>query len=67
MCLVLCDSAAVLHKTLKSAAKFEAFQPGEMDALRQKAKLTAGDGRHERYKTTQEYDGAGGKAAHGFP
>ena len=65
--LVGCDSAAVLRKTLKSAARFEAFQPGEMDALRQKAKLTAGDGRHERYKTTQEYDGAGGKAAHGFP
>lgn len=64
--LVGCDSPATLRKTLKSAAGFEAFHPGEMDALRQKARVTAGDGRHERYKTTQEFDGAGGKAAHGY-
>ena len=64
--LVGCDSPATLRKTLKSAVGFEAFHPGEMDALRQKARITAGDGRHERYKTTQEFDGAGGKAAHGY-
>ena len=64
--LVGCDSPATLRKTLKSAVGFKAFHPGEMDALRQKARMTAGDGRHERYKTTQEFDGAGGKAAHGY-
>ena len=64
--LVGCDSSAVLKRTLKSAAGFKAFHAGEMDALRQKARPTAGDGRYERYKTTQEYDGAAGKAAHGF-
>jgi len=64
--LVGCDTTAVLKRTLKSAAAFKAFHAGEMDALRQKAKGTAGDGRYERYKTTQEFDGAAGKAAHGF-
>lgn len=61
-----CDSVAVLKKTLKGAAGFTAFHPGEMDALRQRAKPTAGDGRFERYKTTQEYDGKPGLTAHGF-
>ncbi len=65
--LVGCDSSAVLKKTLKSVANFRAFHAGEMDALRQKARVTAGDGRYERYKTTQEFDGALGRAAHGYP
>lgn len=65
--LVGCDSSAVLKKTLKSVANFRAFHAGEMDALRQKARVTAGDGRYERYKTTQEFDSALGRAAHGYP
>lgn len=65
--LVGCDSPAVLKKTLKSVANFRAFHAGEMDALRQKARVTAGDGRYERYKTTQEFDSALGRAAHGYP
>ena len=65
--LVGCDSSAVLKKSLKSVANFRAFHAGEMDALRQKARVTAGDGRYERYKTTQEFDSALGRAAHGYP
>ena len=64
--LVGCDSSPILKKTLKAAADFQLFHAGEMDAMRQKARATAGDGRCERYKTTQEFDGAGGLAAHGF-
>lgn len=64
--LVGCETPAVLKKTLKGAASFKAFHAGEMDAMRQKARVTAGDGRHERYKTTQEQDGTAGRAAHGF-
>jgi predicted aldo/keto reductase-like oxidoreductase len=64
--LVGCDTSAILKRTLKSASGFKAFHAGEMDALRQRAKPTGGDGRHERYKTTQDYDGAAGKAAHGY-
>ncbi len=64
--LVGCDTSAVLKKTLKAAAGFEAFHAGDMDALRQKAKPLAGDGRYERYKTTQDHDGKPGRVAHGF-
>ncbi len=64
--LVGCDSSPVLRKVLKQALTFKPFHPGEMDAVRQKARALAGDGRFERYKTTQAYDSAAGKAAHGF-
>ena len=64
--LVGCDTGAVLKRTIKSATGFKAFHAGEMDALRQKARPTAGDGRYERYKTTQAFDMPAGKAAHGF-
>jgi len=64
--LVGCDSSPILKKTLKAAADFQLFHAGEMDAMRQKARATAGDGRCERYKTTQDFDGAPGRIAHGF-
>lgn len=64
--LVGCDSGPVLKKALKAAVNFTGFHPGEMDAVRQKARPMAGDGRFERYKTTQEFDSAAGCAAHGF-
>lgn len=60
------DSLAVMRKTVGWAAAFRPCTPGEMDALRQKAREVAGDGRYERYKTTQEFDGEPGREAHGF-
>ena len=65
---VICgmDSAAVLRKNLKPAVNFKPYHAGEMDALRQRARQAAGDGRHERYKTTLEFDGTAGRVAHGF-
>ena len=65
---VLCgmDSVAMLRKTLKLATGFKPYHAGEMDALRQKARQVAGDGRFERYKTTQDFDGMPGQVAHGF-
>ncbi len=65
---VLCgmDSAAILRKNLKAAATFAPFHAGEMDAVRQKSRPVGGDGRFERYKTTQEFDGVLGQTAHGF-
>jgi predicted aldo/keto reductase-like oxidoreductase len=65
---VLCgvDSTAILKKNLKLAASFKPYHAGEMDALRQKAKGVAGDGRFERYKTTQEHDGVLGRIAPGY-
>lgn len=61
-----CDTSAVLKKTLKLAQTYKPFHAGEMDAVRQKARAMAGDGRFERYKTTQAFDSAAGLAVHGF-
>lgn len=65
---VICgmDSVAVLRKNLKSAQGFRPCTPGEMDAIRARARDVAGDGRFERYKSTQEFDGKEGREAHGF-
>jgi len=61
-----CTESAHFKKTLKLAQNFKPFHAGEMDAVRQKARAMAGDGRFERYKTTQQFDSAGGRAAHGY-
>ena len=60
------DSVTILRKNLKIAAGFKPFHAGEMDALRQRARPAAGDGRHERYKTTLDFDAIPGQMAHGF-
>lgn len=64
--LVGCDSSPILKKTLKAAAAYKPFHAGEMDAVRAKARAMAGDGRFERYKTTQDFDATAGLAAHGY-
>jgi predicted aldo/keto reductase-like oxidoreductase len=61
-----CTEGAQFKKTLKLAQNFKPFHAGEMDAVRQKARAMAGDGRFERYKTTQQFDSAPGRAAHGY-
>ena len=65
---VLCgmENSAVLKKNLKLTAGFNPFHAGEMDAMRQKSRPVAGDGRFERYKTTQEFDALSGRIAHGY-
>jgi predicted aldo/keto reductase-like oxidoreductase len=65
---VICgmESTAILRKNLRLALGFKPYHAGEMDALRQKARGVAGDGRFERYKTTQEFDGLPGRVAHGY-
>lgn len=64
--LVGCEDSATLKKTVKVATTYQPFHAGEMDAVRQKARAMAGDGRFERYKTTQDFDSAAGRAVHGF-
>lgn len=41
--------------------------PGEMQALRERCRLDASDGRFELFKTTKKYDGDLGRTEHGFP
>jgi hypothetical protein len=38
----------------------------EQEALRQKVKEVAGDGRHELFKTTKDFDGPHHRKQHGF-
>ncbi len=64
--LVGCDSAAIFKKTLKAAQAYKPFHAGEMDAVRAKARAMAGDGRFERYKTTQDFEMPAAMAVHGF-
>lgn len=64
--LVGCEDSATLKKTVKLATTYKPFHAGEMDAVRQRARAMAGDGRFERYKTTQDFDSAAGRAVHGF-
>lgn len=64
--LVGCDSTPLLKKAIRAALQFKPFHAGEMDAVRQRARAMAGDGRFERYKTTQEFDSAAGLMAHGY-
>ena len=60
------ESRNVLRKSLRLATHFKPFHAGEMDELRHRARPVAGDGRFERYKTTLEFDGSAGLAAHGY-
>ena len=39
----------------------------EMDALRERCRVLAADGRLERFKTTKFYDGDLGREQHGYP
>jgi predicted aldo/keto reductase-like oxidoreductase len=65
---VICgmENMAILRKNVRLATHFKPFHAGEMDALRQRSRAVAGDGRFERYKTTQEFDGLPGRVAHGY-
>lgn len=64
--LVGCDTSPLFKKTLKTAQTYKPFHAGEMDAVRAKARAMAGDGRFERYKTTQDFEMPAAMAVHGF-
>jgi predicted aldo/keto reductase-like oxidoreductase len=51
------DSMAVLRQDLAVARNFKPYTEEEMTQLRDKVKEVAGDGRHERFKSTQLFDG----------
>lgn len=50
------DSMEVLQQDLAVARNFRPMTQEEIQALLQRVKLVAGDGRHERFKSTQFYD-----------
>ncbi|MFO0807265.1 MAG: aldo/keto reductase [Gemmataceae bacterium] len=51
------DSMDVLKSNLATARSFKPLEGKELEALLAKVKPEAGDGRHERFKSTQDFDG----------
>ena len=61
------DSKDVLQQNLAVARGFQPMSTAEMQALRDRCKVIAADGRCELFKTTQKYDGSVGREQHHFP
>ena len=61
------DSPEVLTQNLEVLSNFTPMSADEMQALREKCKADAADGRMELFKSTMMYDGAIGREQHGFP
>jgi aryl-alcohol dehydrogenase-like predicted oxidoreductase len=57
----------ILEQNLKVAQGFKPLSPQQMQALRDRAKQYAGDGRFELYKTSIKYDNPEARIAHDFP
>ena len=60
------DSMDVLKQNLKVGREYKPFEKAELDALFAKVKPQAGDGRHERFKSTIDFDGPYHRKQHGF-
>jgi predicted aldo/keto reductase-like oxidoreductase len=60
------DSMEVLQQDLGVARHFKPYNEEELTELRQKVKAVAGDGRHERFKSTQLFDGPYHRKQHGL-
>jgi hypothetical protein len=61
------DSLGVLEQNLGIAKGFQPMKPEEMQALRERVKIFAADGRFELFKTTKKYDGDVGRRQHHYP
>ncbi len=60
------DSMEVLKQNLKIGREYKPYQGQELEQLLAKVKPVAGDGRHERFKSTIDFDGPYHRAQHGF-
>jgi len=60
------DSMKVLEQNLGIARGFQKMSEAEQKALRDRVKAVAGDGRHERFKSTQLFDGPHHQKQHGL-
>ena len=61
------ESLDVLHQNLAIAQGFQPMSPQEMQALRDRVKPEAGDGRFELYKLSLKFDNPEARLAHDFP
>ena len=60
------DSMEVLKQNIAIAHAFKPLEKEEMEKLLAKVKDAAGDGRHERFKSTQLFDGPYHQKQHGL-
>ncbi len=61
------DSLAVLEQNLEVARGFQPMAVQDMQALRDRVRQFAADGRYELFKTTKKYDGDVGRQQHHYP
>jgi uncharacterized protein len=61
------DSLGVLEQNLAIAKGLQTMNPEEMQALRERVRVFAADGRYELFKTTKKYDGEVGREQHHYP
>jgi uncharacterized protein len=61
------ESLDVLRQNLKIAQGFQPYSPQEMQALRDRCKPMAADGRFELYKVSLKYDNPEARLAHEYP
>jgi predicted aldo/keto reductase-like oxidoreductase len=61
------DSADLLHQNLRVARGFIPMSEAEMQTLRDRCAMAAGDGRFEFYKTSLRFDNPQARLPHGFP
>ncbi len=60
------DSMKVLRQDLEIARRFPALDARALEKLIARVRAVAGDGRHERFKSTQLFDGPYHRAQHGL-
>ncbi|HEY4959467.1 MAG TPA: aldo/keto reductase, partial [Terriglobales bacterium] len=61
------ESLDVLHQNLAIAQGFQPMSQPEMQALRERVKVQAADGRFELYKMSLKFDNPEARLAHEFP
>jgi hypothetical protein len=61
------DKLEVLRQNVKIATGYKPMTPQEMQAIRDRVKQAAGDGRYEMYKVSLRFDNPEARMAHGFP
>jgi predicted aldo/keto reductase-like oxidoreductase len=61
------DSLDVLRQNLRVARGFKPMTAADIQALRDRCRAAAGDGRHEPYKLSLKFDNPQARWAHGFP
>ncbi|HKN26253.1 MAG TPA: aldo/keto reductase [Candidatus Acidoferrum sp.] len=61
------EKPEILRQNLDVAQNFQPMTPAEMQALQERVKQAAADGRFELYKVSIKFDNPEARIAHGFP